>query len=80
MVVVVVNATEGISSQNKMSHTPVIQGNKKNTPPNSSTKPGIQSASQKGASLKIFNALFHLVSAVSVELYISFFNKIIILL
>lgn len=50
--VVTVNATEAISSQNKVSHTSVIQGNA-----NSSSEPGIKGASQKAVSLRIANAV-----------------------
>lgn len=53
--VVTVKTTQGISSQNKMSHTQVIQGNQKNTPPYSSTEPGIQAVSRIAVFLRISN-------------------------
>lgn len=65
--VVTVNPTEAISSQNKVSHTSVIQGNA-----NSSSEPGIKGASQKAVSVRIANAV--LVSAVNMN-YTSDFGK-----
>lgn len=65
--VVTVNATEAISSQNKVSHTAVIQGNA-----NSSSEPGIKGASQIAVSLTTANAV--LASAVIMN-YTSDFGK-----
>lgn len=65
--VVTVNATEAISSQNKVSHTAVIQGNA-----NSSSEPGIKGASQIAVSLTTANAV--LASAVNMN-YTSDFGK-----